>query len=444
MTALVAFVAGAQNNNIVEEIAWVIGDIPIWKSEIEEQYNNLKTENTPIKGDPYCVIPEMMAIERLYLHQADLDTLNASDAMVIAEVDGRINTFMEALGGKEKMEEYFNKTIPEIRQTVTEMVRNNFRVRMVQQKLTQDIKITPSDVRKYFNQLPPDSLPFIPLQVEVQIITVNPTIPRQEIEDIKTRLRNYTEQVNSGERDFGTLAVIYSEDKASALRRGEMGFKGRSDYDPEFAAVAFNLNDNKKVSKIVETEDGFHIIQLIEKRGDRINLRQIRLTPRPSENEINEVLVRMDSLHNYILDGKVTFEDAVPLVSQDDKTKKNHGVMANEMAGNSTRFSLDMLAPEIAAVVDTMQVGQVSAPFVMMDPKKNREVVAMVKLKARIDGHKANMLDDYQVIKSMYENSVMNKILEDWLDKKIAETYVRIEPGWRNCEFDHSGWIKSK
>lgn len=444
MTALVAFVAGAQNNNIVEEIAWVIGDIPIWKSEIEEQYNNLKTENTPIKGDPYCVIPEMMAIERLYLHQADLDTLNASDAMVIAEVDGRINTFMEALGGKEKMEEYFHKTIPEIRQTVTEMVRNNFRVRMVQQKLTQDIKITPSDVRKYFNQLPPDSLPFIPLQVEVQIITVNPTIPRQEIEDIKTRLRNYTEQVNSGERDFGTLAVIYSEDKASALRRGEMGFKGRSDYDPEFAAVAFNLNDNKKVSKIVETEDGFHIIQLIEKRGDRINLRQIRLTPRPSENEINEVLVRMDSLHNYILDGKVTFEDAVPLVSQDDKTKKNHGVMANEMAGNSTRFSLDMLAPEIAAVVDTMQVGQVSAPFVMMDPKKNREVVAMVKLKARIDGHKANMLDDYQVIKSMYENSVMNKILEDWLDKKISETYVRIEPGWRNCEFDHSGWIKSK
>lgn len=439
--ALTALVSGAQNN-IVEEVAWIIGDTPIWKSDIEEQYNNMKAERTVV-NDPYCLIPEMMAIEKLYLHQADIDTLLANDAMVMSEADGRISRYMERVGGKEKLEEYFNKPYAEIRQSVTDMIRNDFRVRMVQQKLTENIKVTPSDVRKYFEQLPADSLPFIPLQVEVQIITVNPVIPRQEIEDVKARLRSYSEQVTNGEKDFGTLAVMYSEDRESAFQRGELGFMGRAELDPEFAAVAFNLNDPKKVSKIVESEYGYHIIQLIEKLGDRINVRHILLTPKASENEINDVVSRMDSLHTHIMAGELTFDEAVPYVSQDKDTKKNHGVMVNVNNGNSTRFTMKELPTGVSSVVDTMKVGEVSAPFVMMDEKKNREVVAMVKLKSRIEGHKANLIDDYNVIKMMYENSLREKILKDWLEKKISETYVRVEPGWRNCDFQHKGWIRT-
>lgn len=177
--ATMAFAVTAQNN-VAEEVAWVIGDQPIWKSEIEEQYNNMQYEKVPITGDPYCFIPEQMAIEKLYLHQADIDTVEVPNSSVVAEVDARLNFYITQLGSKEKMEEYFRKSMPEMREAMMDMVRNSYRVRQVQQSLTKNVKATPSDIRKYFDQLPADSIPFVPTQVEVQIITLNPVIPRQE------------------------------------------------------------------------------------------------------------------------------------------------------------------------------------------------------------------------------------------------------------------------
>ncbi|MBQ7853237.1 MAG: peptidylprolyl isomerase [Muribaculaceae bacterium] len=440
--AAYASIATAQNN-IAEEVAWVVGDQPIWKSEIEEMYQQMQYERTPIKGDPYCVIPERLAVEKLYLHQAELDTVEVQEGMINQEVDSRLNYYITNLGSKEKVEEYFNKTIPELRETMLESTRNMQKIRMVQHSLTKDIKTTPSDVRKYFSQLPADSIPYVPLQVEVQIMTLNPDIPREEIDEVKARLREYSDRINRGDADFSTLAILYSED-GSSVYGGEIGFKGRSSLVPEYAAVAFNLNDPKKVSKIVQTEYGFHIIQLIEKRGDRVNTRHILLKPKVSEKDLEVALTRLDTVRNDILVNKrFTFEEIVEYISQDKDTRNSKGVMINE-ENSTTRFEMSHLPQEIAKVVNDMQVGELSKPFIMKNPKSGNEIVAMVKLTNRIDAHKANLSDDYQMIKGMYETAAKEEIIKNWLDKKIKDTYVRIEDGWSNCEFEHKGWNKSK
>ncbi len=429
-------------NNVAEEVAWVVGDQPIWKSEIEEQYNNLQYEKVSLPGDPYCIIPEQMAIEKLYLHQAEIDTVEVPNSSVVAEVDARLNFYITQLGSKEKMEQYFRKSMPEMRESMMDMVRNSYKVRQVQNNLTKNVKATPSDVRRYFDKLPADSVPFVPTQVEVQILTLNPVIPRQEIEDVKARLRDMAEKVNKGESQFSSLAILYSEDKESAVRGGEIGFLGRAQLDPEYAAVAFNLNDPKRVSKIVESQYGYHIIQLIEKRGDRINTRHILLRPKVSDNDLMQAISRLDSIRTDMTqNNKFTFEEATMFVSQDKDTRNNRGVMVNQETG-TPRFEMSQLPQEVAKVIDRMQPGEISEPFIMIDPKLNREVVAIVKLTDRIAAHKANIAEDYQTIKDMYEAARKEEILNDWLKQKIKDTYVRIEDGWRNCEFQHKGWIK--
>lgn len=434
---------GATPSNVIEEVAWMIGDQPIYRSEIEQAYTDMQNERTPINGDPYCVIPEQLAIERLFLHQADLDTIEVQESMVQIQIDAQINFLITNLGSREKVEQYFRKPLPEIREYYAQNMRNRSRVQQVRSSLTKDLKVTPSDVRRYYNSLPQDSIPYVPLQVEVQILTLNPAIPRQEIDDVKSRLRDYTERVNRGESEFSTLAILYSEDPGSSVRGGELGFMGRGQLVPEYAAVAFNLNDPKKVSKIVETEYGFHIIQLIEKRGDRINTRHILLRPHVAERDLTAAVNRLDTLHKEIVEKKeLTFEDAVRLFSQDKDTRMSRGVMVNSETG-TIRFEMSQLPQEISRAVAELQPGEISAPFIMRDPKRDREIVAMVKLTQRIDAHQANLGDDYQLLKNMYEVDASNKIVDKWLQKKIDETYVRIEDGWRNCQFQHNGWLKN-
>ncbi len=438
----IAIAAIAANNNIVEEVAWMVGDQPIYKSEIEEAYQQALYEKTPINGDPYCVIPEQLAVEKLFLHQADIDTVEVSESMVSLSVEQRINYLVNNLGSKEKVEEYFRKPMPEFRQQMADMMRNNYRVQEVQRSLTSDLKVTPSDVRKYFSELPKDSIPFVPLQVEVEIITVNPRIPQQEIDDVKARLREFSDQITRGESSFSTLAILYSQDPGSSVRGGEIGFMGRGHLEPEYAAVAFNLNDPKKVSKIVETQYGYHIIQLIEKRGDRVNTRHILLRPKISTEELETALVRLDSVRSDIVNHKkFTFEQAAEVISQDKDTRNNKGRMVNPES-NSTFFEMSQLPQEVARRVNDMQVGDISEPFIMKDPKRDRDIVAMVKLINRVPAHQANLSDDYQTIKGMYEAAAKQKMVKSWLEKKIKDTYVKIEDGWDNCEFEHQGWLK--
>ena len=441
MLAMTAIAAMAQNN-VAEEVAWVIGNEPIFKSEIEEQYQQALIERVPIDGNPYCVIPEQMALDKLFLDQARIDTVEVQQSTISSEVENRINYMIANLGSKEKVEEYFRMPLPRLREKLNEMYSDQFCIQQVQNDLTKNVKATPADVRKYYNGLSKDSLPFIPMQVEAQIITINPVIPQQEIDEVKARLRDYAQQVNSGESEFSTLAILYSQDQATAVYGGETGFQSRSVLLPEYATAAFNLNDSKRVSNIVETDDGFHIIQLIEKRGDRINTRHILLRPKVSDKDLTDALTRLDSVRNDIMSGKKTFDEMALFISQDKESRNNNGNMLNEKT-HSSRFEMADLPVEVGRKVNNMQPGDISEPFVMVNPKTRREQVAIVKLVKRIDGHKADLAEDYMIIKEMCEADAKEKIIRDWVIKKQKSVYVYIEEGWRDCDFKYD-WLKKE
>ncbi len=427
--------------NVIDEVIWVIGDESILRSEVEEQKLRAQYDGTPIQGDPYCVIPEQIAIQKLFLHQAVLDSVVVSESTVMNQVENRLNYFIAQIGSKEKMEEYFHKNTSDLREELRDMIRNQQIITQMQQKLVGDIKSTPGDVRRFYNELPPDSIPTVPAEVELQIINFEPTVPIEEINRIKDRLRDYTERVNSGTTDFSVLARLYSEDTESAKRGGELGFMGRGQLVPEFSQVAFNLTDPKKVSRIVQTEFGFHIIQLIEKRGERINCRHILLKPRVSLAEKEKGIHSLDSVSNLIRKNKLTFEQGVLSFSQDKNTAMNAGLMLNDK-NNTSKFEYQDLPPEVAKVVYEMNVGEISKPFSMINKGTNKEVVAVVKLKSKVDNHKANLTDDYQMLKTFYEGKKKQEFLNKWIVKKQKETYISIDPAWQNCTFQYPGWIK--
>lgn len=438
---LLAFQTFAKpKKNVIDEVAWVVGDEAIFRSDIEQQYSQMRQEGSLPPGDPYCIIPEQLAVEKLFLHQAKLDTIVPPESQVQAMVDRRINFFIANLGSKEKVEEYFRKPMPLLRDQLVEVMRNAYTIEQVQSALTKDIKSTPRDISRYFESLPADSIPYVPTQVEVQVITANPVIPRQEIEDVKAKLRDISDRVNRGEAEFSTMAIMYSED-GSAMQGGELGFHGKADFVPEFSNVAFNLSDPKKVSRIVETEYGFHIIQLIEKRGEQVNVRHILMRPKVGTQELNAALIRLDSVASDLKNKKFTFEEGARYLSQDKDSKNNNGVMVNQNTGSS-RFQMQELPPEIAAKIENMQPGEISDPFIMKDERKNQDVAVLVKLTSRIPGHTANLSDDFTLAKQMYEAQQREEVIRKWIEKKIKETYIRIEDGWDGCEFKYAGWLK--
>lgn len=437
---LVSTMLPAQDN-VIDEVIWVVGDEAILRSEVEEERLRAQYEGQEISGDPYCVIPEQLAIQKLFLHQAELDSVEVNESTVATQVNMRLNYYISQIGSKEKLEEYFRKPMSEMKEDMTTAVRNQMIIQQMQQKLTENIKSTPAEVRRYYSQLRADSIPTVPAQVEVQIIALDPPVPQSEIDRVKERLRDFTERVNSGNADFSMLARLYSEDTESAKRGGELGFVGKGQLVPEFADVAFNLNDTRRVSRIVETEYGYHIIQLIEKRGDRINCRHILLKPRLSQSDKTESINKLDSIANLIRTGKVTFEQAVAFFSQDKNTAMNAGVMMNQETG-TTKFEYQSLPPEIARQIHGMNVGEISRPFLMMDETKNKEVCVIVKLKSKTDVHKANLVDDYQTIRMMYEQQESEAFLHKWILQKQKDTYIMIDPEWRGCDFEFPGWVK--
>lgn len=431
----------AAQKNIIDEVIWIVGDESILRSEIEEQRIRAQYEGTPLQGNPYCVIPEQMAINKLFLHQAVLDSIEVSESSVMNQVENRLNYFISQIGSKEKMEEYFRKNTSALREDLRVMFREQMIIQQMQQKLVGDIKSTPSDVRRFFNSLPEDSIPMVPAQVELQIISFEPPVPIDEINRVKERLREFTERAQKGTTDFSVLARLYSEDTESAKKGGELDFRGRGQFVPEFSAVAFNLTDPKKVSRIVQTEFGYHIIQLIEKRGDRINCRHILLKPRVSLEYKNLAIQKLDSIADEIRKGKITFENAVMNYSLDKNTAMNAGLMLNEKS-NTSKFEYQDLPQEVAKIVYGMKVGEISKPFSMISPTSNKEVVAVVKVKSKTDNHRANMTDDYQMLKNYYEGIKREEFIKNWIVRKQKETYISIDPEWQNCEFQYPGWIK--
>ena len=427
-------------DNVIDEVVWIVGEEAILRSEVEEERLRAQYEGTPIPGDPYCVIPEQLAIQKLFLHQAELDSIEVSESSVSSQVDMRLNYYISQIGSKEKMEEYFNKTTSEIREEMMTMVRNQMIIQQMQSKLTENIAPTPAEVRRFYNSLSQDSIPMVPAQVEVQILSIEPSVPVEEIERIKASLRDFTERVHNGTADFGMLARLYSDDIESAKRGGELGFVGKGQLVSEFANVAFNLTDPKRVSRIVQTEYGFHIIQLIEKKGDRINCRHILLKPRVSIDDKVRSIELLDSVRTLVVDSGLVFEAAVARYSQDKSTVMSGGLMTNMNTGAS-KFEYQDLPPEIAKQIYTLAEGEVSVPFVMMDRTKNKEICAIVRLKTKRDAHKANLVDDFQVIREMLEQKLSADCIDQWIRNKQKEIYVSIDPMWRGCDFQYPGWI---
>ena len=433
---------GFAQTNIVDEIIWVVGNEPILLSDVEETRISSEAYGQPV-DNPYCTIPEQIAVNKLFVHQAELDSVTVSESDVIRAVDNRINESIQAFGSREALEQMYGRSVSQMRENLKKQYREQMMADEVRQKLTTDVKATPAEVREYFKNGPNDSLPFIPTQVEVQIITSVPEVPRAEVERIENKLREYARRVNSGEADFSTLAKFYSED-GSARNGGELGYMGRNQLVPEFANVAFTLNDPKKVSKIVRSEYGYHIIQLIDKKGDKINVRHILLKPHIDDSEIEKGIARLDSIANDIRANKFTFDAAALALSDDKDTRNNHGLMANVDQQNGTvssRFEMQDLPADVAKVVDTLSVGQISRAFRMTNDK-GQEVCAVVMLKNRIEGHPANMTEDFQTLRDVVVNKRKEEKIEQWIKDKIKTTYVRISPDWRNCNFHYKGWVK--
>jgi peptidyl-prolyl cis-trans isomerase SurA len=429
-----------QAQGVIDEVVWVVGDEAILRSEVEDERLRAQYEGQSIPGDPYCYIPEQLAVQKLFLHQAELDSVEANESTVSHQVDMRINYYISQIGSKEKMEEYFRKPSSEIREEMMTTVRHQMIIQQMQQKLTSSIKPTPAEIRRFYNALPLDSIPMMPAQVEVQVLSFEPPVPVEETERIKQRLRDFTERIQSGSADFSMLARLYSEDTESAKRGGELGFVGKGQLVPEFAEVAFNLNDPKRVSRIVQTEYGYHIIQLIEKKGDRINCRHILLRPRISATDKVRAIEKLDSIRQLITTDSLLFEQAVIRFSEDKNTVMNAGLMINPNTGSS-RFEYQDLAPEIAKQIYAMNEGDVSQPFVMMDQAKNREVCAIVRVKKKTDIHRANLTDDFQAIKSMLEQKKGEELLHNWILQKQQTTYIQIAPEWQGCDFEYPNWI---
>lgn len=440
----------AQSNqgNVIDEVVWVVGDEAILRSDVEKRRLEF---GSSVTGNPYCVIPEQLAIQKLFLHQAAIDSIDVTDAEINQYVEQEINERVLIAGSKEKLEEYAKMTMKQLREEYYEQYKNTLTMRKMREKLTEDVKATPAEVRRYFKDLPEDSLPLIPTQVEVQLLVQQPRVHPEEIDRVKNTLREYAERVNSGSTSFSTLARLYSEDPGSARQGGEMPYMGRGELDPGFANVAFGMTDPSKVSKIAQSEFGFHIIQLIDKRGDKIKCRHILKRPEVLQQDIDTALVHLDSIAEQIRREKISFEEAVFVASDDRDTRNNHGVLSNtkveEQTGEritTTRFEMGELSafsPELARVVNAMQVGEISKPFMMVN-SKGKTVCAIAKLKNRINSHRASMSEDFQILKAVVEENKKEKVVLDWVKEKQRTTYIRINPDWRDCEFQYPGWIK--
>jgi len=431
-------------SSVVDEVIWVVGDEPILKSDVEAMRLQAEAEGVKWSGDPDYIIPEQIAVQKLFLHQAAIDSIEVSESDISAGLDQQINRWIQMAGSREKLEEWRNQTITQMRQQMHDDFKNTQLVQKMRQELVKDVKVTPADVRNYFKDLPQDSIPFVPTEVEVEIITKQPKIAPEEVNRIKEELRGYTDRVTKGETSFSTLARLYSEDPGSSRQGGELGYTGRGVLDPAFANVAFNLTDPKKISKIVETEFGYHIIQLIDKRGDRVNVRHILLKPNVSQEEVEKTKARLDSIADDIQAKKFSFEEAATFISDDKDTKNNHGLMAfrdNENQTLTSKFQMKDLPTEIAREVEKMKVGDISKAFEMKN-EKAKTVCAIIKLKSRIEGHRASLTDDYQVMKNVVVAKQREKVLHDWVVNKIKHTYVRMKDRYKKGKYEYQGWVK--
>lgn len=419
---------------VIDGIIGVVGDEIILRSDLENQKVQAKAQGADYGKNADCQVMEDLLYEKLLLHQGGVDSVEVTEGQIQSELDKRINAFIDQIGSREKLEEYYGKSINEIKEEFYDVLEKQMIVQQVQQKITGDIKVTPSQVRDYFNALPEDSLPLINAEVEVGHIVKYPPENIEENRRVKQKLRDYREQILSGEKDFATVAVLYSEDPGSAVKGGELGLQSRGTFVPEFDAIGLSLAEGE-ISDVFETEYGFHIMQLIEKRGEKYNARHILFKPRVSNEDLKVAEKELEHIRQLILSDSLTFAEAAVLHSDDKDSKNQNGNIVNPRSG-SARWAMSDLDPQIFLTIDTMEVDEVSKPA-FMQSKDGKKAYRIIKLRRQTEPHRANLKDDYQIIQQAAKTQLSGDAIDEWIERRVSVTYVEIISEFERCPFEY-------
>ncbi len=440
LLSILGFQLTAQDNfKIIDGVIGVVGDEIILRSDLENQIIQAQAQGIGLDNNAQCQVMEDLLYEKLLLHQGGVDSVEVSESQVEAELEKRIKVFIEQIGSPEKLEEYYGKSISEIKSDFYDVLENQMIVQQMQYKVTADVKVTPAQVRDYFNQLPEDSLPLINAEVEVAHIVKYPPENFEENRRIREKLREYRQQILSGEKDFATVAVLYSEDPGSAVKGGELGLQGRGVFVPEFDAVALSLGEGE-ISDVFKTQYGFHIMQLMERRGEKFNARHILLKPRVSQTDLNKAKEELETINDLIQADTLTFEQAAVKHSEDDDTKNQNGTIINPSTGIA-RFEMSQLDPQIFLSIDTMEVGEISNPAYMQS-RDGRKAYRLIKLKRRTEPHRANLKDDYQIIQEAARSKQNSDIIDEWISRRVSVTYIEVNDEFQSCPFEYN-WAKT-
>ena len=424
---------------MIDRIVAVVGEFHVLQSDVESMYLQNKAQGMGSQGDMKCNILEDFLSQKLLVNQAKIDSIEISESSVEMQLDSRLQYFTSMIGSQEALEEYFNKSIIEIKEDMRESVRDMLIQQQMQGTITADVTVTPSEVKDFYNSLDKDSIPLINSKIEISQIFLYPPADDEAIFEVKQRLLEIRRRIMTGDK-FTTLAVLYSEDPSNAPLGGDLGFFGRAEMDPAFTKAAFSLKEGG-VSSIVESVYGYHLIQLIERQEDRVHARHILLMPKPNAANIRLTKNKLDSIAKVVRDDSLSFEMAARMFSNDKHTAVNGGVMVNPL-DLTTRFELDQLQSEEYVALRDLDVGDITEPFESTDMDR-RKVYKIIKIRSRSEPHRANLKDDYMTLMDMAHQEKKYKIFHNWLDEKMEDTYIRVDEAFTGCQFSRKGWLKN-
>ncbi|MFN4300142.1 MAG: peptidylprolyl isomerase [Thermaurantimonas sp.] len=435
-----AYILYAQESKkVVDGVAAVVGSRIILKSEIEANHENLvrqgQMENT-LKD--MCKVFEDLLLEKLLIHQAEIDSVVVTDEEVDANIERRIQMIIQQIGSVQKLEEFYKKSIIEIKEEMSEMIKDQMTAEKMQRKITEKIEVTPSEILEYFNSIPSDSLPIVNAEVEYSQIVLYPKIRKEAKQEAIDKLKRLKERIERGS-SFASMAVLYSEDPGSAKNGGEYRGIKRGQFVKEFEAVAFNLRKGE-ISDPFETEYGFHIVQLLARRGEELDLRHILIKPKIDDEDLEETSRKLDSIRTLIVEGVINFETAAERFSMDENTRYNRGLVVNPYTLDPA-WEIGNIERDVFTVIQNLKPGQISEPVFFRKPD-GKEGFRIIRLNKRTEAHKINLQDDYNKIKQLALMDKQNKVLRNWIEKKLQSTYVRLNHNYYNCTFTNS-WIKN-
>ncbi len=423
----------------LDKIAGVVGSSIILQSDIELSYANYLAQGGAPNPAVKCQVIQGLISQKILAQQAIIDSIDVKDDEVDNEVDRRMRTMEQRAGGQDKLEQFLGRSVIQYKDEVRPDIREGMVADKMKQKITDKLNVTPEDVQKYYNAIPKDSLPSFNKEVEVGEIVFQPKLTKEEKEAYKQKAEDLRNRVKNGE-DFGTLARLYSQDPVSAAEGGDVGFADRNTFVKEFTAWAFKLKAGE-ISPVFETEYGFHFLQVIERRGEQVHVRHILVIPAVTSASLDRSKVKADSIYTLIIKNKsINFSSAATYYSDNKDTKYNGGMMMNadNVQNRSTFIPSDKLDPQVALVIDTMKVGEISKPqiFTGQDGKKTYKILF---LKSVTDAHKANLTQDFPKIKEAAYNDKINRTISEWFEKRRKETFIKIDPEYQGCP-QVKGW----